>query len=435
MRPSGKAAGRAAGGLLLLAALVSGCSFSGTISEHALAYNDTIERAENGMLLRNIVRISQHYPVHFTRVSEVAGALTVSADASAEGAIGRDAERLLDLGLDLGGSSKPSYKVQVLNTQEFYNGLLRPIDAGTYGLLFDAGWPADLLFFVLVEEAKIYLEPGVPGAGEVVCRMIGDLDSGFLPRDRAGRTGFLAQEQLAYLAQALSRTRVVDVRVENGFIGAPFPVASVGDAGALVKVADGPFAIQSEPGNAGMVRLVRRRSTTRFLSPAAASDRRFFTRADTALTNRPSGRCGEEIAAMETLRDADADRVQVAADLTLRSAHGVFYALGEMLALTQALSGQSESRISRDNRTEAEVRNRLASLIRQDNAPPFFAMQQVDIADPGTLATQFRGRSYVIPEGMAGQTSRRLLSLAHLLFSMNVSAKDAPSTQTIRVLN
>ena len=97
--------------------LLAGCAFSGQIADHAVAYNKTIEQSENEMLLLNILRASDQRPMHFTRISEFSGALDASASSDLTIPFGRNTTSPFQSVLTLSGSSKPTFKVQVLNTK------------------------------------------------------------------------------------------------------------------------------------------------------------------------------------------------------------------------------------------------------------------------------------------------------------------------------
>lgn len=67
---------------VLTAGLALGaCSFSGTVAQHTVDYNLTMERVNNEILLLNILRAKERRPMVFSRIAQIKGNFSVQADA------------------------------------------------------------------------------------------------------------------------------------------------------------------------------------------------------------------------------------------------------------------------------------------------------------------------------------------------------------------
>jgi hypothetical protein len=136
---------RAACGLAL-GLLLGGCALSGTIGEHAIAYNTTVEQATDTQMLMNILRARDQAPLHFTTIGNIRGSFNIGAGAGYDGSTG------LGNGLlpNLQASSSPGFDIGPLDRQEFARGLMRPLDPVLFRVLWDRNAPDQLLIYLLV---------------------------------------------------------------------------------------------------------------------------------------------------------------------------------------------------------------------------------------------------------------------------------------------
>lgn len=433
-------------------AAVTGCSFSGQIAEHAVAYNKSVAQSENEMLLLNIMRASQQQPMYFTRVSELTGALEANLSSSLEVPFGGDAMDIFTAMFSVSGASKPTYNVEVLDSKEFYNGFLKPIDFDTFSLFVASGWPIKTLINALVEEAEVYVD-GPEDKVQTTCKIIANPDQMKQPK----KADYYPQQMMGYLSTLLSESRSVTRQSTRKPFGRPLPISSVSDIAALadlreaglepvdpddlVKESKNPSdpenknadATQETPGDEsnGFVQLVFASETVTFGSPKTEANKDFLARADKAFSKPSGGFCGDKPrndeepkrAKIEIIKDAaesEEKTLPFVATLTLRSARGVLYALGEMVNLRQAARSVTISTIEPD---------KLGYFHVASGGPP----------PPDAISTHFNGKAYWIPTDMGrtrkiGRETRRLLALAQQVFSLNSAAEDAPTTQTIRFI-
>ena len=59
--------------------VVSACSLSGTVGQHSIAYNGTMEVATDTVLVANILRARDRAPLHFSTLGGIHGAYTLLA--------------------------------------------------------------------------------------------------------------------------------------------------------------------------------------------------------------------------------------------------------------------------------------------------------------------------------------------------------------------
>jgi hypothetical protein len=150
-----------------LVSVLSGCTAarrgvqrvaSSHLADTATSYNLAIEQTEDEMLLLNVIRAQDHYPLYVTDASKVTG--TVKADIS--------------LGLKIplahaGGandyvgmpvveySSSPSMDVNLLNGNDFMAGFLTPIPTELFSYYWDLGWGAEFLLYLLVLKVEEFM--------------------------------------------------------------------------------------------------------------------------------------------------------------------------------------------------------------------------------------------------------------------------------------
>ena len=142
-RSKRKAARRIAA--LSASALAAACSLGGTIGQHSIAYNSTMEVATDTVLVTNILRARDRAPLHFSTLGAIHGAFNLVAGVGTDLSNWRDTAQPALL-----GSTSPSFDVGPLDRQEFARGLLRPLDPGLFRLLSDQGLPDQLLLHLLV---------------------------------------------------------------------------------------------------------------------------------------------------------------------------------------------------------------------------------------------------------------------------------------------
>src|SRR5258708_42792 len=159
---------------LALLALGSGCTSArrgvqrlaaSHLADTATSYNLAIERTQDEMLLLNVIRAQDNYPLFLTDASKVTG--TVKAEVNlglkiplvhAGSANANDYFGMPTVDY----SSSPSMDVNLLNGKDFMTGFLTPIGTDLFAYYWDQGWPSEFLLYMLVLRVDEYEEPQNP---------------------------------------------------------------------------------------------------------------------------------------------------------------------------------------------------------------------------------------------------------------------------------
>jgi hypothetical protein len=168
--------GRAAGlvGAIALAQVVAACAIIDSYSGRAVDFNREAELAQEQVLLLNIVRASLRRPMQFTSLQSVTGSGSASGSLqggaistrqtplislfgltppAASTVISRIASANVSGNAQLSGSA--TFTVPVLDTQEFYQGILNPIPLQAFDYYLQQGFPPQLLFDLFVQKIEI----------------------------------------------------------------------------------------------------------------------------------------------------------------------------------------------------------------------------------------------------------------------------------------
>lgn len=148
-----------------LSALMAGCITLKNFAEQATQYNTQVADVQDATLLTNVLRAAHRIPMHFTELSTLSGTGTVSATgaltlpfATIHGGSG-----LFSAGPSVTASQSPTFNVAVLETQEFYNGMLKDLTAEQIGVYLQEGLPPELVFSLafgrFVYQSGIAAEP------------------------------------------------------------------------------------------------------------------------------------------------------------------------------------------------------------------------------------------------------------------------------------
>ena len=166
---------------LLVAPGLFGCAIVDNYSWRAVDYNKEAEQAQEEVLLLNIIRASLRRPMQFTALQSVTGSASVagSVNAGAAGsrqtpyislfpltgagpgtlaqstnsAISRLANQNLTGNASLSGSA--TFTVPVLDTQEFYQGILTPIPLQSFDYYLQQNFPPEVLFDLFVLKIEV----------------------------------------------------------------------------------------------------------------------------------------------------------------------------------------------------------------------------------------------------------------------------------------
>jgi len=144
--------------LLTIVTLTGSCSaIDGSVSQRVNTINKTIEDARNESVLLNIVRASYSHPLNFVTVSKVGGAGTIDLHSQLPtvtfGSSSSGIPYLIQNSID--ASASGNFDVNILDSKEFFKGLLTPVNVMEIDLLIRQGFPRELLFYTLVEAIRV----------------------------------------------------------------------------------------------------------------------------------------------------------------------------------------------------------------------------------------------------------------------------------------
>jgi hypothetical protein len=145
-----------------LAALVlSSCSPVDDFSGRAVNFNLVAEQAQQQAVLLNIVRASLNRPMQFTTLSSITGTASESLNSTLSIPFGEATHRPKTgvspdvFGLSGTVSGGPTFTVPVLDTQEFYQGELKPLTGQEYRFFLDEGITPSVLFYMFVDTIEL----------------------------------------------------------------------------------------------------------------------------------------------------------------------------------------------------------------------------------------------------------------------------------------
>jgi hypothetical protein len=147
---------------LNVAGLLNGCTMMrDNMAKTTTDYNLVVEKAQNEMLLLNIVRASKRRPMYFTSLSSLRGKMTYSFGTGSTipfGKIGIGTNGSYSVTPSVTYSTSPEFDLNVQNSKKFTRGIMTPVPMETIEYYWQQGWPKEmlaLLFFSRMEEIDI----------------------------------------------------------------------------------------------------------------------------------------------------------------------------------------------------------------------------------------------------------------------------------------
>jgi len=147
----------------LTAGVLSGCAVIDHVEPRYENVNHAAANARNEGILLNIVRASKHIPLNFIAFSKVTGSANVDVTAGlprfglGPGPLVIDVNRQAIFSnsvLNGAASAKNDFDITLLETKEFYNGLLGPVDLPTLNFFVRQGYTRELLFWLFTESVR-----------------------------------------------------------------------------------------------------------------------------------------------------------------------------------------------------------------------------------------------------------------------------------------
>ena len=163
--------------MLIMFLLLVGCSVNPKkISDHTMRFNKAVERANQEMLLLNIVRESKGIAPVYTTITINTEKINPSYMSALTTPFGGDADDNFILNTSASYAVGPTVTMTNLDTQEFNRGISQPISAQTIRNYWERGWKPNLLLPILVE----YIKFDIPANVETVsCFESDDPEQGY----------------------------------------------------------------------------------------------------------------------------------------------------------------------------------------------------------------------------------------------------------------
>src|SRR5579859_5482688 len=140
--------------LVGLSAFLAGCTTQ-QLAGRATEFNTSFEKANNEMLLLNVLRASVRRPMYFTSFSALHGGAGLAPGTSSvslpfgAGAQGQIASRTLSQTF---GFTASTFDVTTLDGQEFMRGITTPVSMQQIEYLWTEGWRPELLWMLFVQK-------------------------------------------------------------------------------------------------------------------------------------------------------------------------------------------------------------------------------------------------------------------------------------------
>jgi hypothetical protein len=137
-----------------ISAWSAGCAIvDDALSPRTYSINETADAVLNNSILLNILRASDSEPLNFVAIAKytAGGQLGVNAQAGQFTYVAQVTHPGSQYGPNsVTGQVSNSFDLNVLETKDFYSGLLHKLDAGQTGAWFSQGLTRELVFYVLI---------------------------------------------------------------------------------------------------------------------------------------------------------------------------------------------------------------------------------------------------------------------------------------------
>ena len=376
---------------VIMVGIASSCSVVDRFSDHSVEYNIQAESIKNQNILNNIIRSAYRKPLQFTDLSTITGQVSVSGTAAFTVPFGGPRTGFL-FSPSVTESDTPNFTVAVLNTQEFYNGILRPIPPQLISYYISQGFPRNVLFTLLISEIEKENQPplyNVPGYYHDFIKELEDLiDQGLTVQP-------VTEDILLGPTFAAKEIR-------------PMDIAKL-DAQQITIAHEGTH-YQLKKNN-----IVYRFCLKPPISDATGTCIRTLEQSDAPAPDN-SGKMGRYAVKLGGQKIG----------IHVRSVEGVIYYLGEWAREEiEGIGGSAKQPPTikdKNQRCEKEARNTL------------FRLEQ-GVGQESSISTSYQGKDYhIIADPTGCDRSSQALELVLELLALNNSAKDLPAPSVIPIL-
>jgi hypothetical protein len=381
----------------VLSCLSAGCTSHRLIASDAREYNFAVEDSQNEILLLNILRARDSKPIYFTGLSSFTGSPTQSlslslASTKTFGAPAEGNTRVTSFGPTGTVGTTTTYNVGVLDNKEFMLGISQPLGPETLDFLVRAGWPSDMLLWLLVASAEV----------------IKDQDDVTLfrnsPRDTDQFSAFSARFKNDFakakvkLISEIDMTEISPMCMDRRVL--------VDRPEIVVDAAKAGYVLQETPAGSGCLKFTESRRIVGLCLESSAPCTRAQTKNPSIASRRGRDRRAQAGALVVQPSLSEAETVI----MYLRSPLEIVGYLGDLLALTKA--GQDKiPHVCPDFSGAAPVSKTGVPLFELAKAP--------GQSTRGTIEVSYGSERYIVPvlgpKGLCRGSAQTLSLLAYLI--------------------
>ncbi len=140
---------------------LSGCLGPVSLHHAVLGYDRTVSRIEWEMLLINIARLRDGYPVHFTTTSSIAATFNYQVSAGVAG-IYNDTPGFFapSFSIVTTAAENPTLSIVPIQGREFTERVLTPMGEAKFEFLVFQGWPIDMVMRLMADGIEVQTPEG-----------------------------------------------------------------------------------------------------------------------------------------------------------------------------------------------------------------------------------------------------------------------------------
>jgi hypothetical protein len=450
----------------LLCPLLAACSLEPIINHQVVDYFEANDIASNQVILQNILRAKDGAPLHFSELASIRGSLSSGASVSATFPfMSLDHATTLPRKLGTVGmtiTSSPSFDIDSLDTQDFTNGVMRPITAETAQFFLNEGIDYRMVLLLLVSGLRSAGSPemllNAPNSSRIVCYHHFLPGQNALPTDYSileadePCTGKSEPEFYAFLRTInnLGRLYPMSVTESPRPVGNPFDLDMHKDLTAvsridpshyrLARLKSGQYQLMIAEHGSNVI-LCRETSSGPSVAGVLASERDESTPVSSDACSRKLGAAGDHSASgkqadapQQTVIGEDKDTVV----FKLRSTLEVIQYIGQILALQQE---ETEANPQLPERcVTLEYEDYKSGNVTCNFGVLFHLQKSTAVSNSPLTAVAYNGTSWSLPAPKVCRSPTRCdhtletISVISLLLNQNKSSKDIAKTQAVQVV-
>jgi hypothetical protein len=396
--------------IVALSLLLLGCDqLVDRIAPRAATYNAETHNAQiNGVLL-NVVRASQRHPLEFTAIVNATGGAQANASLGlGVSSIGLtvpfsvDAIRTYSANPNVSYQANQNFVVQILDSQEFVSGILRPLDMKTIDYYLQQGFPRGVMLYLIIDRIDVVDEKN---------KVVRTIDN-YPGINQFSEFGEVVDGFIADNLKTETVTDIVD-------LGPPIPANDIKNADLQMRIDEKGILLERDA--KGDYRLRKRVNAVRFCYEGGDGPDRCGATQQERERPRNLGAAKDGAPAVEAKSFLLAPKQQQFARYRYRifprSTEAIIYYLGEVIRYQNAdPTGKTLVRVPVGRRGDSE---------------PLFVLSPSGVSDPLASIT-YRGTSYSAPA--QGTRTAQVVNIVRQLISLNRSAKDIPTTNVLTVV-